>query len=169
MSLDEVRPHRLEKGHHQPFQHPYIFVDACAQIWPDADFTRLNAYGCTAFCVTSFRPDETAGGAFDAIAEWWRIDSSYDSVSIALRAQDIRDAKATGRAAIVLVSQGGDFLGQGLHRLDAFHRLGLRMMIPAYNARSPLGDGCWEPANAGLSRLGEAWVAACNRLACSST
>lgn len=164
MRLDNVRPHPLEKGHHQPFQHPHVFVDACAQIWPDADFSRLNTYGCTAFCVTAFRPDDTPGGAFDAIANWWRVAGCHDEVTIALQAEDIREAKATGRAAIVLVSQGGDFLGQSLHRLDAFHRLGLRMMIPAYNSRSPLGDGCWEPGNAGLSRLGKHWVDACNRL-----
>ena len=164
MTLDEVRPHALEKGHHQPFQHPYIFVDGCAQIWPDADFSRLNAYGCTAFCVTSFRPDETAGGAFDALADWWRIARSYESVAIALSAEDIREAKASGRAAIVLASQGGDCLGQNLHRLDMFHRLGLRVMIPVYNTRNSLGDGCWEPGNGGLSRLGKEWVSACNRL-----
>ena len=163
-TLDDVAPHPLEKGHHQPFRHPHIFVDGCAQVWPDAEFSRLQSYGCTAFCVTSFRPDDTAGAAFDAIAEWWRVADSYENVVIALRAEDIREAKDSDRAAIVLVSQGGDFLGQGLHRLDAFHRLGLRMMIPAYNTRSPLGDGCWEPANCGLSRLGVAWVDACNRL-----
>ena len=100
----------------------------------------------------------------DAIAEWWRIARQYDEVVIALTAEDIRNAKAEDRAAIVISSQGGDFLGQSIQRLEAFQRLGLRMMIPAYNARSPLGDGCWETADAGLSRLGERWVSECNRL-----
>ena len=61
-------------------------------------------------------------------------------------------------------AQGGDFLGPNLQRLEMFHRLGLRMMIPAYNTRSTLADGLFEPANAGLSSLGRAWVKACNRL-----
>lgn len=163
-TLDQVEPHPLEKGYHQPLEHPHIFIDTCAQIWPDADFSQLNRYGCTAFCITTFRPDDTPGNALDAIAEWWRIARQYDEVVIALTAEDIRNAKAEDRAAIVISSQGGDFLGQSIQRLEAFQRLGLRMMIPAYNARSPLGDGCWETADAGLSRLGERWVSECNRL-----
>ena len=75
------------------------------------------------------------------MADWWRVAKTYPEIRIALTAQDIRAAKKQNQAAIVLASQGGDFLGQNLHRLELFHRLGLRMMIPAYNSRSPLADG----------------------------
>jgi len=74
------------------------------------------------------------------------------------------DAKAQGQAAIVINSQGGDFLGNHLDRLDVFHMMGLRMMLPAYNLRTPLCDGALEAADAGLSTMGRNWVDACNRL-----
>ena len=81
-----------------------------------------------------------------------------------MTAADIQAAHEQKQAAIIIGSQGGDFLGQELSLLEMFHKLGLRVMIPAYNARTPLADGCLEPANAGLSRMGRAWVAECNRL-----
>lgn len=163
-SLDQVPHHPLEKGFHTPLDYPDIFVDGCVQIWPDTDFTRLNTYGCTAYCVTTFRPLGDAGHAMDAIADWHRIAATYSQVRIATTAADIVAAKRENQAAIVLASQGGDFLAQNVYRLELFHRLGLRMMIPAYNSRSALGDGLNEPGNAGLSKLGESWVAECNRV-----
>src|SRR5690606_19714371 len=97
------------------------------------------------------------------IANWHRIARDYPGIRIAEEADDIVEAKAAGQAAIVINSQGGDFLGPNLHRLEMFQRMGLRMMIPAYNTRSALADGLFESANAGLSTMGRAWVKACNR------
>ena len=164
-TLDDVPHHPLEKGWHRDLEHPHIFVDGCVQIWPDADFPRLRDCGVTAYVITTWRPHDDAGNALEALANWWRIARTYpDKVGIALTAGDIRAAKAAGRAAIVIGSQGGDFLGQNLHLLEMFHRLGLRVMIPAYNARSALADGLMEPQDSGLSRMGRRWVAECNRL-----
>jgi len=162
--LDDIAPHPLQKGWHTPVKTPYVFVDSCVQIWPDTDYARLHEWGATAYCITAFRPHDDAGAALDDIANWHRIARQYPNVRIALTAQDIVDAKANDQAAIVINSQGGDFLGNHLERLDVFHMMGLRMMIPAYNLRTPLCDGALEPADAGLSTMGRAWVAACNRL-----
>ena len=43
-------------------------------------------------------------------------------------------------------------------------QLGMRMMHMTYNRRNMLGDGCAEPANAGLSDFGRAAVAEMNRV-----
>ena len=163
-TLDDVAHHPLEKGWHRDLSHEHIFIDGCVQIWPNSNYAKLRDCGVTAYCITTFRPHDGAENAFDALADWWRIAKTYPEIRIALTAQDIRAAKKQNQAAIVLASQGGDFLGQNLHRLELFHRLGLRMMIPAYNSRSPLADGLLEPVDAGLSRMGQKWVAECNRL-----
>lgn len=165
-TLDDVARHPLEKGWHSRAEQPFVFIDGCVQIWPDADFEELNACGVTAYAVTTFRPQDGAENAFDAIANWWRIAATYpDSIRIALSAADIGGAKQAGQAAIIIASQGGDFLGQDLSRLAMFQRLGLRIMIPAYNARSTLADGLMEPdGGVGLSRMGRQWVRECNRL-----
>lgn len=162
--FDDVPAHPLDKGHHQPGKSKHLFVDGCVQIWPDTDFRQLSTYSPTAYCVTSFHPNASAEVALDALANWRRIAEDYDSIRLALTAQDIRDAHAAGQAAIVLASQGGDFLGPNLYRLASFHALGLRMMIPAYNTRSALCDGIFESSDAGLSKMGAAWVAECARL-----
>lgn len=163
-SLDLVPRHRLEKGWHRPGATPHIFIDGCTQIWPDADFANLCRYSPTAYLVTTCRPHDDHGNALDAFADWWRIARTYPTVRLALTADDIPAAKNAGQAAIILGTQGGDFLGQELSRLEMFHRLGLRVMIPAYNLRTPLADGLLEPSNSGLSRLGHEWVDECNRL-----
>jgi membrane dipeptidase len=162
--LDDVPHHPLEKGWHKPVRHEHLFIDGCVQIWPDADFAKLGEYDCAGLLVTSFRPHDGAENALDALANWWRIARTYPSVRIALTADDIVAAKRERQAALILGTQGGDFLGQSLARLEMFYRLGLRVMIPSYNSRSTLGDGVLEPQNSGLSQLGRRWVAECNRI-----
>ena len=50
-----------------------------------------------------------------------------------------------------------------LRYIQVFFQLGCRMMHLTYNRRNPLGDGCGEPANAGLSDFGRAAIAEMNR------
>lgn len=161
---DEITKDPIEKGWHSRASHAYTFIDGCMQIWPDADFAVLPTCGVTAYCVTAFRPYHAGDSALDGMADWWRVARNYPEIRIALKADDIVEAKNQGQAALVLSAQGGDFLGQNLNRLEMFHRLGLRLMIPCYNSRNPLGDGLMEPSNSGLSNMGKRWVAECNRL-----
>lgn len=163
--LDDIPRNPLEKAWHTKTTQPHIFIDGCMQIWPDANFATLKDHGVTAYCVTAFRPLHTGEAAMDGLADWWRVARTYpDDVVLALKAEDIVEAKESGRAALVLAAQGGDFLAQNLNRLELFYRMGLRVMIPAYNSRSPLADGLMEPENSGLSNMGRRWVAECNRL-----
>jgi len=54
-----------------------------------------------------------------------------------------------------------------LDRLTALHQLGIRLIQPTYNRRNLLGDGCMEPADAGLSRSGLECVERMNQLGIS--
>jgi membrane dipeptidase len=163
-ALDDVAPHPLEKGHHRTANMPNVVVDSCVQIWDDTDYSRLHEYGVTAYCITTFRPNDDAGAALDALANWHRIARDYPNVRLATTARDIREAKQEGQAAIVVNAQGGDFLGSHVDRLDVFHAMGLRMMLPAYNTRNAICDGLLEESDSGLSRMGRRWVESCNRL-----
>jgi len=51
-----------------------------------------------------------------------------------------------------------------LRYVRLFFQLGIRMMHLTYNRRNMLGDGCAEPANAGLSDFGRAAIAEMNRV-----
>lgn len=77
---------------------------------------------------------------------------------------DIRRAKAEGRLGVGFHLQGAGPLGYEPALLAFWYRLGIRWIIPAYNTRNPLGDGCHEPSDAGLSLLGRAFVAEANRV-----
>ncbi len=81
-----------------------------------------------------------------------------------LRASDIKLAKSTNRMGLVYGFQDTSMLQGDLKRLSLFHDLGIRICQPTYNRRNLMGDGCLEPGNAGLSRLGFEFVAEVNRL-----
>jgi membrane dipeptidase len=67
---------------------------------------------------------------------------------------DIRNSKLAGRTGMIYGLQDGVSFEDDLDRLTALHQLGIRVIQPTYNRRNLLGDGCMEPADAGLSRVG---------------
>jgi membrane dipeptidase len=77
---------------------------------------------------------------------------------------DIAAAKASGRTGFIYGFQDGVAFETDLARLDEFRRLGIRIVQPTYNRRNLLGDGCLEPANAGLSKTGIEAITRMNEL-----
>ena len=69
-------------------------------------------------------------------------------------ADDILAARAAGKLAVSFNFQGTNGLGGDIHMVEAYHRLGIRQMILAYNVRNLAADGCHEPADGGLSGYG---------------
>jgi membrane dipeptidase len=165
-SADSIVPERNpNKGFHPTleFDHPYVFVDSCMQIWPDADFANAHRHGATAYAVTAFRPHAGLEVALEELMFWHLIARRHANLVVAVTADDVRRAKREGKAALILASQDGDFIGDKLHRLEAFARLGLRMLIPTYNATNRICDGCLDRTDGGLTRFGQLVVAECNR------
>jgi len=68
--------------------------------------------------------------------------------------EDIRAAKAGNRTGLIYGLQDGVSFEDDLERLATLQQLGIRVIQPTYNRRNLLGDGCMEPADAGLSRDG---------------
>lgn len=77
---------------------------------------------------------------------------------------DIAAAKKTGRLGLIYGFQDAVAFETDFSRLDELYRLGLRIVQPTYNRRNLLGDGCLEPANAGLSIAGFEAVEKMNEL-----
>ena len=77
---------------------------------------------------------------------------------------DIAGAKKSLRTGLIYGFQDAVAFETDLDRLDALYRLGLRIVQPTYNRRNLLGDGCLEPANAGLSKAGVEAVEKMNEL-----
>lgn len=76
---------------------------------------------------------------------------------------DIRRAKESRRLGLIPGFQDATMLESDASRVDLFHQLGIRIIQLTYNVRNLVGDGCLEPANAGLSAFGRAAVARMNQ------
>lgn len=82
------------------------------------------------------------------------IDRHPDALCRIRMVADILAAKKSARTGLIYGFQDAVTFETDLSRLDEFHRLGIRIVQPTYNRRNLLGDGCLEPANAGLSKAG---------------
>jgi membrane dipeptidase len=104
-------------------------------------------------------------GTVDYIAFVEGLVESESSHFLIVRQQaDLDHAKQKKKIGIILGFQHPQSLEPDLKRLEMFRRLGVRVMQLTYNNRSLFGDGCLEPGNAGLSKLGRAAVARMNEL-----
>jgi membrane dipeptidase len=126
-----------------------------------------RASGVTAVNVTVSAVGNIPTGYEDTVAEIAymnrEIDRNPGVFRAVRRAADLKLAKDAGQLGIIYGMQdsmpfGADFTA----RLDVLHNLGVRVVQPTYNIRNLFGDGCLEPANGGLSRLGRQLVAALN-------
>src|SRR5215216_4986880 len=168
---------RPNKGFHPLLDEPlpYLFVDACMQAWRDADYANAHRHGVTAYGVTAILPrtsevdigrtaDSTLERAIDDVMFFHLVARLNPNMLVATTAGDIRRARADNRAAFVLSAQDGDWIGRQLHRIEALYLLGLRVMLPVYNASNQIGAGCLDRDDAGLTRFGALVVDECNRL-----
>ncbi len=98
---------------------------------------------------TAFTQAVIGIGAMEA-----EIDRHPDMLCRIRAAADIAAAKKAGRTGLIYGFQDAVSFETDLSRLDELHRLGIRVVQLTYNRRNLLGDGCLEPANAGLSKAG---------------
>jgi membrane dipeptidase len=157
---------RTNGGFHSILEsdHPYVFIDSCMQMWPDADFPNAHRHGVTAYGVTAWRPRVAVDIVLEECMFWHLVARRHPNLLVAEVADDIRRAKREGRAALIIAAQGGDWIGNKLHRVEALQRLGLRILLLAYNATNLLADGMLDRTDNGLTKFGELVVDECNRV-----
>lgn len=122
----------------------------------------IRASGQTACSMTV----SEVGNSLDAWDETIKTISAIDQGLLdnpdvglkALTAADIRRAKIERRLAVVYNTQDTSMIGPELDRVALLKGLGVRVMQLTYNNRNLSGDGCLEPGNAGLSKLGRATI-----------
>ncbi|HSV79099.1 MAG TPA: membrane dipeptidase [Ramlibacter sp.] len=78
--------------------------------------------------------------------------------------EDFERARARKKLAVVMGYQNVPGVDRDLQLLRLFHDAGVRVIQIAHNVRNLYGDGCAEPADAGLSTLGRELVANLNDL-----
>lgn len=86
-------------------------------------------------------------------------------LALALTADDLEKARATGRVASLMGAEGGHSIDGSLAVLRAFHALGVRYMTLTHNTNTPWADSATdEPVAGGLTAFGEEVVREMNRL-----
>jgi len=132
--------------------------------WDRALFEELKAGGVAAVHATVVYWED-ARQSLALLADWnRRFREHADLIRPARSAGDIRAAKAEGRIAFVLGAQNCTPIEQDLGLVEIFRDLGLMVMQLTYNNQSPLGGGCYEAVDSGLTRFGREVLREMNRV-----
>ena len=131
----------------------------------DAKDSGITCLHMTILPVGTTPPDQAFAQAVLGIGNMEReIDRHPDTLCRIRTVADIAAARKSRRLGLIYGFQDGVAFETDFSRLDELHRLGLRIVQPTYNRRNLLGDGCLEPANAGLSIAGFEAVEKMNEL-----
>jgi len=142
---------------------PFNTPDATANPLTPEMVANAKASGITAVNLTV--SENTFADTFRQMAYWENeLQAHPDVLMKVFSLADIRRAKETRRLGLIYGFQNATMLEGDATNLDAFQRFGVRIIQLTYNDRNILGDGCLEPANAGLSRYGRDVVARMNEL-----
>lgn len=135
-----------------------IYLDATAPLLQPRDLAKrlpavvaggIDAALVTAGAIEDFRT------TMEIVGKWLETArSGKQKIRICRSVAEIRAAKAAGQTGIVLHFQGSDPIEDELDFINLFQASGLRVMQLTYNLRNRVGDGCFEPSDAGLSKFG---------------
>ena len=99
------------------------------------------------------------------ITAWHRLfDDNSDLIVQARSLEDIEQARASGRTAILFGLQNCSALEDDLGLVKIFFELGVRFMQISYNRQSLLASGCFEDEDSGLTRMGRMAIREMNRV-----
>lgn len=108
---------------------------------------------------------ENTEESFAKIKEWEDLlKNNRDIICHAKTTQDILDAKANNKVAFIFGFQNSAPIANDIFLLEKFFDKGLRFMQLTYNNQTPLGGGCFEPKDSGVSRFGHMVIEEMNRL-----
>jgi membrane dipeptidase len=143
---------------------PFNTPDATANPLTPEMVANAKASGITAVNLTvSSAPNVAA--TFRDMGYWEReLQAHPDVLMKVYSVADLQRAKGSKRLGLIYGFQNAAMLEGDAANLDVFQRFGVRIIQLTYNDRNLLGDGCLEPANAGLSRHGRDVVARMNEL-----
>ncbi|MEQ8347051.1 MAG: membrane dipeptidase [Sneathiellaceae bacterium] len=126
---------------------------------------RMKRAGFDFMTLTVGTDDHDPATALAEVARNRRfILSRPDELVLALRADDIPRARAEGKLAVGLHFQGTTPVARNLDLVEAFHALGIRHMLMAYNQKNFVADGCHELTDCGISRFGRSLIAEMERV-----
>jgi membrane dipeptidase len=132
-----------------------IVIDAvCPLAEPDSNYLDWYRDGGITVLAPTVGSVESARATLSCIAGWHRSIRERQDLLLVTCADDVHEAKRSGRLGIYLHIQGTDPIEDNLDLIDLYKRLGVGIIQLTYNVRNRVGDGCEERADGGLSRFG---------------
>lgn len=132
-----------------------IVIDAvCPLPTDDPRYLEWYRIGGVSALAPSVASTENARTALNRLAAWHRLLREREDLLLVRRAEDIEQAKQSGRLGIYLHFQGTDPIEDNLDLIDLYKALGVGVVQLTYNVKNRVGDGCEERTDAGLSRFG---------------
>jgi membrane dipeptidase len=101
--------------------------------------------------------------SFKKTADWLCKISNDDRLMLIENSDQILEAKEKNKMGIILAFQTTTCFSTDINLVKAFKKLGLKIVLIAYNQRNFVGDGCTEPSNIGLSTFGKRLVNELNK------
>jgi len=131
-----------------------IVIDGTCPLLRRREFVDWYIEGGVTACCPTVGSTAPAEETLRNLGAWHRFIASRQDLLLVDAATDIERAKSEARLGLVFHFQGADPVENDLDLVEAYRALGVRMVQLAYNVRNRVGDGCEEPANAGLSAFG---------------
>jgi membrane dipeptidase len=143
---------------------PALTVDCACP----ADYFAVNystwLRGGVNVCVVSAASTHTARQTLSNLAAIAKFVAAVQELCFARELEDIARAASDRRLAIILHLQGTHALEYEPDLLYAYREAGIRIVQLGYNQRNPLFDGCDEPDDGGMSKLGRQTIALLDQL-----
>ena len=134
------------------------------------DLPRLKEGGVTCqvmalYIEPQYKPTRSARRCLELMDAFYSLVDVSESFVLATSAQDIRNAKESGKVCGLLSIEGGEAIEGSLRVLRTFYRLGVRAMGLTWNQRNDLADGVGEKhAGSSITDLGISVIKEMERL-----
>lgn len=131
-----------------------IIVDATSPLLERPEHLKYYREGGVTCVSPTIAAHDSAMETFRTISAWLELLRGRDDLLLVQSGADIERAYQTGKLGILFHFQGTAPFEGDTDLVPAFAKLGVRVVMLTYNTASPYGDGCEEPRNGGLTRLG---------------
>lgn len=132
-----------------------VHISLDAQLWTDKDTFRASETHTDGYL-------RRALAALDYL--YWQVESSQGKLILALEPEDIERAKAEGKTALLLGSEGSRLLEGRFESLRMLYRLGLRHLQLSWAFSTPVGASQRDMSGRGLGEWGRELIGEMNRL-----
>lgn len=135
---------------------------------PDLEAGGIGVAGVALYLEDRYLPEMALRVALDQIARVYAEADQSDRFAICKNCQEILQARAKNKIALLITMEGVEPLGSDLDLLRVFYELGLRSLCLTHVRRNAAGDGALFAASGsprdGLTAFGRELVRACETL-----